>query len=66
MSFKEPKDKKIIMKHRTAVLNACKLSIKKVHRFERECISNMYISIKQEMFDEIIDNFKINCKTMRR
>lgn len=66
MSFKEPKDKKIIMKHRTAVLNACTLSIKKVHRFERECISNMYISMKQEMFDEIIDNFKINCKTMRK
>ncbi|MGF7012229.1 hypothetical protein M2145_002880 [Lachnospiraceae bacterium PF1-21] len=62
MSFKEPEDRKIIIKHRIAVLRACKLSIKKMHLFEKEHIKNMYTSMNKESFDDIIDNFKINCK----
>ena len=59
MSFKEPKDKKVIIKHRIAVLKACNFSLEKAYRFEKECIKNMHVFMKQKEFDKLIRNFKV-------
>lgn len=58
MSFKEPNDKKVKRNHRIAVLRVCKLSYKKIVRFEQEYIANIYISMKQIEFDDLIKSFK--------
>lgn len=58
MSFKEPKDKKVKRNHRLAVLRVCKLSYKKIVRFEQEYVKNMYISMEQIEFDDLIKKFK--------
>lgn len=60
MSFKEPKDKKVKCNHRLAVLRVCKLSYKKIVRFEQEYVKNMYISMEQIEFDDLINKFKAN------
>lgn len=60
MSFKEPEDRKVKWKHRKEVLKVCNVSLKKVYRFNRECISSMYISMKPEEFMKIIDEFDKN------
>jgi hypothetical protein len=60
MSFKEPKDKKVKHNHRLAVLRVCKLSYKKIVQFEQEYVKNIYISMEQIEFDELIKKFKVN------
>lgn len=57
MSFMEPKDKKIKRQHRYAVLRLCKFSYKKICMFERNCIKNMYITMSQNEFNNIINTF---------
>lgn len=58
MSFKEPKDRVVQQNHRKAVLRACGLSYKRICRFEKECVNNMYVSMKQNEFDELVKAFK--------
>lgn len=58
MSFKEPKDKIIQQNHRKAVLKVCGLSYKRICRFEKECVNNMYVSMKQNEFNELVKAFK--------
>lgn len=60
MGFKEPKDKKVKRSHRIAVLSVCKLSYKKIIEFEREYVKNMYVSMEQIEFDNLIKEFKAN------
>lgn len=60
MSFKEPKDKNVKRNHRLAVLRICKLSYKKIVRFEQEYVKNMYISMEQIEFDDLIKKFEAN------
>lgn len=60
MSFKEPKDKKVKRNHRLAVLCVCKMSYKKILRFEQEYVKNMYTSMEQIEFDDLIKKFKAN------
>lgn len=60
MSFKEPKDKKVKRNHRLAVFRVCKLSYKKIVRFEQEYVKNMYISMEQIEFDDLIKKFEAN------
>lgn len=62
MSFKEPKDKYIQKNHRKAVLMVCGLSYKRIYLFEKEYVSKMYISMKQNEFDELIKAFKQEIK----
>lgn len=62
MSFKEPKDKRIKRNHRLAVFKACKLSYKKIIQFEQEYVKNMYVSMKQIEFDDLIKKFYINMR----
>ncbi|GAA0080782.1 MULTISPECIES: hypothetical protein [Clostridium] len=61
MSFKEPTDKTIRCKHRFAILKSCGLSYKNLCRFEEYYIKNMYVTMKQTEFDNLIRNFKSNC-----
>lgn len=58
MSFKEPKDKKVQWNHRRKVVSVCKFSYKKLCRFSREYVQNMYVKMKDDEFDTIINNFK--------
>ncbi len=58
MSFKEPKDKKTIYKHRLKVISACRFSYKDICKFEKEYIKYMYVSMKHDEFNELINNFK--------
>lgn len=58
MSFKEPKDKNVRWSYRKEVLKVCNFSFKKVYCFNKECIKNMYISMKQEEFRMIIKKLK--------
>lgn len=62
MSFKEKKDKKIRRGHKMAVLRACKLSYKKIVKFEQEYVKDMYVSMKQTEFDDLIKKFKISVR----
>ncbi len=62
MSFKEPKDKKVKRKHRIAVLSVCRLSYKKIFKFEQEYVKNIYVSMKQVEFDNLIKKFKTSTR----
>jgi len=58
MSFKEPKDTIIKRSHRIAVLRVCGLSYKKIVKFEQAYVKDMYVSMKQIEFDNLIRKFK--------
>jgi hypothetical protein len=58
MSFKETDDKKIRVLHSWKAIKVCALSYSKLCRFEKECVSNKYIRINEQEFDNIINNFK--------
>lgn len=58
MSFKEPNDKEVKRSHRKAVLRICGLSYKKIDKFQQEYVKNVYVSMKQDEFDELIKQFK--------
>lgn len=57
MSFKEPSDKHLRIKHRLAVIKACKLSFKRACRFEKKCVPKMYITQSEDKFDELVGAF---------
>ena len=58
MSFKEPESKKIQWKHKRKVFRACGLSYKKVLQFEQVCLGQMYRSMGEETFINMIHSFK--------
>lgn len=60
MKFKEPKTKKIIRQHRLAVIKNCRLSIKRIIKFERTYMPKMYVNMNQEEFEKILYDFKNN------
>lgn len=60
MEFKEPNDKKLKLKHRIAVVGACKLSYKRVCNFLNVYVQKMYVNMNKEDFDTIIQEFKTN------
>lgn len=58
MCFKEPKDKITIYKHRLKVMGVCRFSYKDICKFEKEYIKYMYVNMKHDEFNELINNFK--------
>ncbi len=58
MKFKEPNIKKIIRRHRLAVIKKCLLSIKRINKFERVYMPKMYVNMSQEEFEKILCDFK--------
>ena len=58
MRFKEPKDKKILRRHRLSIIRACGLSYKRVRKFHSDYMFKMYVSMPISDFDILIDNFK--------
>lgn len=58
MSFKEPQDKKIRRNYRWKVILLCKLSYKKICEFTNTYVKDMYVTMKDTEFDNIIHNFK--------
>lgn len=60
MGFKEPKDNaKIKIIHRFKVIRICKFSLSSLCKFERAYIQNMYVSMSEAEFDELMQQFKI-------
>lgn len=64
MGFKEPKDKKLKIKHRFAVIGACKLSYKYVCNFLNIYVQKMYVNMSSEDFYEILNEFKKSNKNI--
>lgn len=58
MSFKEPQNRIIKLKHRIKVVMACKLSYGKIRRFLYSYVPQMYTTMDNSNFDEIINTFK--------
>ena len=58
MSFKEPQNRIIKLKHRIKVVMACKLSYGKIRRFLCSYVPQMYTTMDNSNFDEIINTFK--------
>lgn len=62
MTFKEEKDKKTVIRHRIAVLCTCKISVRRVLLFQREYIGRMYVRMKDDEFNKLIQEFRKACK----
>ena len=60
MSFKSPKDKKVLNKRKIAIIHICKISVKKIIEFENKCLPYMYVSMSDDDFKQLIENFKNN------
>ena len=58
MTFKEEKDKRIRSHHRLAILRMCNFSIRKILLFQREYMVQMYVSMKEDEFNQLIQNFR--------
>lgn len=62
MTFKEKDNKRIILNHRIAVFRVCNFSVRKILLFRREFMTKMYVGMKEDEFDELIEAFRIACK----
>ena len=62
MTFKEEKDKKTVIRHRIAVLCTCKISVRRVLLFQREYMGRMYVRMKDDEFNKLIQEFRKACK----
>lgn len=62
MTFKEEKDKKTKIRHRVAVLCSCRISVRRVLLFQREYMGRMYVSMKDDEFKKLIQEFRKACK----
>ena len=62
MTFKEEKDKKTKNRHRVAVLCSCRISVRRVLLFQREYMGRMYVSMKDDEFKKLIQEFRKACK----
>lgn len=58
MTFKEEKDKKIRLHHRIAVLRVCNFSVHKILLFQRKYLIQMYTSMKEDEFNQLIQKFR--------
>ena len=64
MTFKEEKDKRIRLHHRIAVLRECNFSVRKILLFQREYMIQMYVSMKEDEFNQLMQKFRSACKRM--
>ena len=62
MSFKSSNDKKVRRRQKLAVFKACGLSYKRVTRFEKDYVQNMYVSMELVEFDNLIKIFRSDVK----
>lgn len=62
MTFKEKDNKRIILNHRIAIFRVCNFSVRKILLFQREFMTKMYVGMKEDEFDELIEAFRIACK----
>ena len=62
MTFKEEKDKRIRLHHRTAIFRECNFSVRKILLFQREYMGRMYVKMKDNEFEKLIREFRNACK----
>lgn len=65
MDSKEPDDHKIKRKHRIKTLFTCKLSYRKVCKFRRHYVQEMYVNMTEIDFDKILKKFAITYKNQK-
>lgn len=58
MSFKEPKNSVIRIKHRMKIVCLCKLSYKRITRFLYQYIPKMYITMENAEFEKVLEEFR--------
>ena len=64
MTFKEEKDKRIRLHHRTAIFRECNFSVRKILLFQREYMIQMYALMKEDEFNQLMQKFRSACKRM--
>lgn len=64
MTFKEEKDKRIRLHHRTAIFRECNFSVRKILLFQREYMIQMYAIMKEDEFNQLMQKFRSACKRM--
>ena len=64
MTFKEEKDKRIRLHHRTAIFRECNFSVRKILLFQREYMTQMYALMKEDEFNQLMQKFRSACKRM--
>ena len=64
MTFKEQKDKRIRLHHRTAIFRECNFSVRKILLFQREYMIQMYALMKEDEFNQLMQKFRSACKRM--
>lgn len=62
MTFKEEKDKRIRLHHRTAIFRECNFSVRKILLFQREYMIQMYALMKEDEFNQLMQKFRSACK----
>lgn len=62
MAFKEEKNKKVKRRRRISIIRACKLSVHRVLLFQREYYGKMYVTMKDEEFEQLMKDFRNTCK----
>ena len=62
MTFKEEKDKKTKIRHRVAIICSCRISVRRVLLFQREYYGKMYVTMKDEEFEQLMKDFRNTCK----
>lgn len=62
MTFKEEKNKKVKRRHRISIIRACKFSVHRVLLFQREYYGKMYVTMKDEEFEQLMKDFRDACK----
>lgn len=64
MTFKEEKDKRIRLHHRTAIFRECNFSVRKILLFQTEYMIQMYALMKEDEFNQLMQKFRSACKRM--
>lgn len=64
MTFKEEKDKRIRLHHRTAIFRECNFSVRKILLFQREYMIQMYALMKEDESNQLMQKFRSACKRM--
>lgn len=64
MTFKEEKDKRIRLHHRTDIFRECNFSVRKILLFQREYMIQMYALMKEDEFNQLMQKFRSACKRM--
>lgn len=66
MTFKEEKNKKVKRKHRFSVIRICKFSVRRILLFQRVYLGKMYIGMKDEEFEQLMNEFCDVCKKKKQ